>query len=76
MLGSIMLIITTFVIPMIPVFIFIVIFIFLVGLIRRMEKRSDERLKIEKENATLLQQQIQEINQRLKNIEKTLQEVD
>lgn len=71
-----MLIIAPFVIQLIPIVIFVVIFIFLVGLIRRMEKRSDERLKIEKENATLLQQQIQEINQRLKNIEKTLQEVD
>jgi len=74
-LGS-MLIIAPFVIQLIPIVIFVVIFIFLVGIIRRMEKRADERLKIEKENATLLQQQIQEINQRLKNIEKTLLEVD
>jgi hypothetical protein len=41
-----------------------------------MDKRADERLKLDKENASLLQKQIQEINQRLTNIEKTLKEVD
>jgi uncharacterized coiled-coil protein SlyX len=41
-----------------------------------MERRADERLKLDKENATFQQQQIQEINNRLTNIEKILKEVD
>lgn len=68
--------IISFVIPMIPVLIFIVILIFLINVVRRMERRADERLKLDKENATLQQQQIQEINNRLTNIEKILKEVD
>lgn len=69
-------VIISLLVPLIPILFFIVIFIFLIGIIRRMERRADERLKIDKENTNLLQQQIQEINQRLANIEKTLKEVD
>lgn len=62
-------------ISVIPVIIFILIVIFLIGVVRRMKRRADERLRMDKDNATLLQQQIQEINNRLTNIEKTLNEV-
>jgi hypothetical protein len=51
-------------------------FIFGIRVVRRMELRADERLKLDKENAALQQRQIQEINNRLTNIEKILKEVD
>jgi uncharacterized membrane protein len=61
---------------LIPILIFISIIVFVIGVVRRTEKRADERLLLEKENSYLLQQQIQEINIRLTNMEKTLKEVD
>lgn len=63
-------------ISLIPILIFITIIVFVIGIVRRMERRADERLRLDKENANLLQQQIQEINTRLTNIEKTLKQVD
>ncbi|MDP4108075.1 MAG: hypothetical protein Q8935_24435 [Bacillota bacterium] len=63
-------------IPLIPVLLILCIFIFGIGVVRRMERRAEERLKLDKENAALQQQQIQEINNRLTNIEKILKEVD
>jgi hypothetical protein len=63
-------------IPLIPVILILCIFIFGIGVVRRMERRAEERLKLDKENAALQQQQIQEINNRLTNIEKILKEVD
>lgn len=63
-------------ISLIPILIFIIIIVLVIGVVRRMERRADERLKLDKENANLLQQQIQEINIRLTNIEKTLKQVD
>lgn len=63
-------------IPLIPVLLILCIFIFGISVVRRMERRAEERLKLDKENAALQQQQIQEINNRLTNIEKILKEVD
>lgn len=63
-------------IPLIPVVLILCIFIFGIGVVRRMERRAEERLKLDKENAALQQQQIQEINNRLTNIEKILKDVD
>jgi hypothetical protein len=68
--------VVSFIIPMIPILIFIFIVIFLANVVRRMERRADERLKLDKENTALLQQQIKEINNRLTNIETVLKEVD
>ena len=48
-------------IPLIPVLLILCIFIFGIGVVRRMERRAEERLKLDKENAALQQQQIQEI---------------
>ncbi len=64
------------IIPLIPIVIFIGILIFGISFIRRMERRAEERLKLDKENIELQQRQIQEINNRLANIEKILKEVD
>jgi len=44
-----------------------------------MEHRADERLKLDKENTAFQQQQLkrmEELNERMKNIENTLKEVE
>lgn len=63
-------------VTLIPILVVIFIFIFAVRIVRRMERRADERLRLDKENMQLQQQQIQEINNRLTNIERILKEVD
>jgi sensor domain CHASE-containing protein len=65
-----------FLIPMFPILIFIVILIFVVRVVRRMERRAEDRLKLDKENVSLQQKQMEEINDRLTNIEKILKQVD
>lgn len=64
------------IVAFIPMIIFILILIFGIRFALRLERRSEERLKIDKENTSLLQQQIREINDRLTAIEKVLKEVD
>jgi large-conductance mechanosensitive channel len=64
------------ILSLIPFLLILFIVIFVIGVVRRMERRAEERLKLDKENAALQQQQIQEINNRLTNIEKILKEVD
>jgi len=54
----------------------VLVFIFVFVIFRRVERRAEERLKIEKESAQLQQQQIQEINKRLTTIETILKQVD
>jgi large-conductance mechanosensitive channel len=64
------------ILSLIPFLLILFIVIFVIGVVRRMERLAEERLKLDKENAALQQQQIQEINNRLTNIEKILKEVD
>jgi hypothetical protein len=64
------------IIPLLPILLILFIFIFGIGMVRRMDRRAEARLKLEKENAALSQQQFQEIKDRLTNIEKILKEVD
>lgn len=59
-----------------PFLLILFIIIFGISVVRRMDRRAEERLKLEKENAALRQQQLQEIKDRLSNIEKILKEVD
>lgn len=59
-----------------PFLLILIIIIFGISVVRRMDRRAEERLKLEKENAELQQQQFQEIKDRLSNIEKILKEVD
>lgn len=61
---------------LLPLLVLVFIFIFVISVIRRMERRAEERLQIEKETAQLQQQQIQEINKRLTTIENILKQVD
>lgn len=62
--------------PLVPVLIFILLILFVVRAVHRMERRAEERLKLDKENAALQQKQIQDVNDRLTRIETILKEVD
>ncbi|UNT53392.1 MULTISPECIES: hypothetical protein [Lysinibacillus] len=61
---------------LLPLLVLVFIFVFVISIFRRVERRAEERLKIEKESAQLQQQQIQEINKRLTTIETILKQVD
>ncbi|UKJ47522.1 hypothetical protein [Lysinibacillus sp. ACHW1.5] len=61
---------------LLPLLVLVFIFVFVISVFRRVERRAEERLKIEKETAQLQQQQIQEINKRLTTIENILKQVD
>ncbi|MFX3617635.1 MAG: hypothetical protein ACE3JK_08905 [Sporolactobacillus sp.] len=67
---------TALLIPLVPVLIFILLTFFVVRVLHRMERRADERLKIDRENMTLQQKQMQGIDDRLTRIENMLKEVD
>lgn len=64
------------ILSIIPALIFLLILIFGIRFALRMERRSEERLRLDKENTSLLQQQIMEVNERLTKIENILKEVD
>lgn len=62
-----------------PIVLIILIITFVVGWVKKAEKRADERLKFDQEAASLQEQQaqiIEKMNKRLINIEKTLKEID
>ncbi|MEC2054249.1 hypothetical protein I6J18_00125 (plasmid) [Peribacillus psychrosaccharolyticus] len=59
-----------------PLIIGIFIIIFIVLTVKKNGRRADERLKIERENMSVQQKKIDEMNQRLINIEKILKEVE
>lgn len=62
-----------------PLIIGILVIVFAIRIVRRMERRADERLKLDKENVAFQQQQlktISELNNRLTNIENMLKEVE
>ena len=69
----------TFLVSYFPIVVIILIVIFalsVISAVRRMERRAEERLKIDKENLHLQQKQMNEINTRLSSIESILKEVD
>ncbi len=61
---------------LIPLGIVVFIIVFVIKTVRRMDQRAEERLKLDKENAALQQQQMNEINNRISNIERMLKEID
>ncbi|MBU9722417.1 MULTISPECIES: hypothetical protein [Bacillaceae] len=69
--------ILTALLPLIfPLGIIIFIIVFVIRTIRKIERRAEERLKLEREKSAILHQQMNEINNRMTNIEKMLKEVD
>lgn len=67
------------ILPLLPFIVIIIITIFVVRVIRRMEHRAEERLLLDKENMVFHQEQMKamnELNQRLTNIETLLKDVD
>jgi ABC-type bacteriocin/lantibiotic exporter with double-glycine peptidase domain len=61
---------------LVPIIIVLLIVIFVVKTIKRLEKRADEKLALEKENTKLLQSKVVDLEERLSVIEKMLKEVD
>ncbi|MBD8005935.1 hypothetical protein [Bacillus norwichensis] len=64
---------------LLPVALFIVILMYIIRVVRRVENRAEERLKLDKESSALQQQQmkaINELNVRLTNIETVLKEIE
>ena len=61
---------------LIPFIIVILIVIFAVKTVKRFEKRADEKLAIERENNSLLQSKVNDLNERIVTIEKMLKEVE
>ncbi|GGA48285.1 hypothetical protein [Psychrobacillus lasiicapitis] len=56
--------------------IFVAIIVFIVSVVKRFERRADERLALEKENTNLLQSKLNGIDERLSTIEKMLKDVE
>lgn len=65
-----------FILGVLPFLLIIFILVFVINSIRGINRRSEERLKLEKENLNLQQNQIQELTNRLTKIENILKEVD
>lgn len=67
-------------IALLPLIIFVAIFVaiivFIVSVVKRFERRADERLALEKENTNLLHSKLNGIDERLSAIEKILKEVE
>jgi len=59
-----------------PFIILLLIIFFVVKTIKRFEKRSDEKLALEKETTQLLQSKVNGLDERLLVIEKMLKEVE
>lgn len=74
---------TTLIIGLLPLltslipFIFVIlIVVYAIKTVKRFEKRADEKLAIERENNSLLQAKVNDMNERLITIEKMLKEVE
>lgn len=63
-------------ISLIPIIIMVAIIIFVINVVRRFEKRADEKLALERENTKLLQSKFNDLEERLISIEKMLKEVE
>ncbi|AQQ52620.1 hypothetical protein [Planococcus lenghuensis] len=71
--------ITMFLFTLLPLALLVAVIVYVVRLVRRTERRAEERLQLDKENADIQLQQTQmisELNERLTGIEKVLREVE
>lgn len=76
---DIMVMLPALIIGFLPIILIVGIIIYVTRVVRRTEQRADERLKMDKENFILQQQQmaaITELNSRLTRIENLLKEVE
>ena len=70
------LLVSSLVYYLVPFIFVLLIVIFIVKTIKRLEKRADEKLALEKKNTKLLQSKVVDLEERLSVIEKMLKEVD
>jgi len=59
-----------------PIIIFIAVIIFIVKTVKGFEKRADQKLALEREQNTILQQKLNDLDGRVSAIENVLKEVD
>lgn len=62
-----------------PVILIIILVVYVKNVIARMEQRSDKRVEIDRQNAEIQQQQMkimEELNQRISNVEILLKQVE
>lgn len=69
-------IIILFIIAILPIALIILGVIFFISVGRRTQRRADEQLELAKQQTDLLQQKLQEINNRLTTIEAMLKDVE
>ena len=77
--GDVLFQFISIILVLLPVAFILFLFMFVKRLIQRWEKRSDERLQIEKQNTAIQHQQMKtlnDLNERLLNVEKTLKAVE
>ena len=63
----------------IPIILIIILIVYAKNVISRMEQRSEKRLQIDRQNVEIHQQQMKvldELNQRIFNVEKLLKQVE
>ncbi|KMK75838.1 hypothetical protein [Alkalihalobacillus pseudalcaliphilus] len=78
-MGSVLFQLISILFIIMPIALIIIISIYVVRTVRRLERRADERLKIEQkvlETQQTHQQSMEKLDHRLTNIEKMLKEVD
>ncbi|SHF86413.1 hypothetical protein [Ornithinibacillus halophilus] len=77
--GDMIIQLVFFLITLLPIILLIVGIVYLIRFVKRAEQRADERLQLDKENATFQKEQtkvISELNNRLGSIEKVLKDVE
>jgi flagellar biosynthesis/type III secretory pathway M-ring protein FliF/YscJ len=66
-----------FLVDLIPILVVVLIaWLILSKVLKRYELRANEKLILERENTTLIQKRVDDLNERLVGIEKTLKEVE
>lgn len=64
------------VISLLPIIFVFILIVFIVGIVRGIQRRADERLELDKHRSSLLQQQLNDIDSRLTVIENMLRQVE
>ena len=64
------------VISLLPIIFVFILIVFIIGIVRGIQRRADERLELDKHRSSLLQQQLNDIDSRLTVIENMLRQVE
>lgn len=59
-----------------PIILILIILFFIIKTVKKYEKRADERLRLEKQQVESNQKKLDEIHQKIDNVEKMLKEIE